>query len=52
MLRHSGELWAGSIQLGEYFKSNLFPENTCDQTGMLDIPYGQGKSLMRGAVYK
>jgi len=27
-------------------------KNTCDQTGMLDIPYGQGKSLMRGAVYK
>ena len=26
--------------------------NTCDQTGMLDIPYGQGKSLMHGAVYK
>ena len=27
-------------------------ENTCDQTGMLDVPYGQGKSLMHGAVYK
>jgi len=27
-------------------------KNTCDQTGMLDVPYGQGKSLMRGAVYK
>jgi len=26
--------------------------NTCDQTGMLDIPYGQGKALMHGAVYK
>ena len=27
-------------------------ENTCDQMGMLDVPYGEGKSLMKGAVYK
>jgi len=25
---------------------------TCDESGMLDIPYGEGKSMMRGAVYK
>lgn len=25
---------------------------TCDETGMLDIPYGEGRSLLRGAVYK
>ena len=27
-------------------------ENTCDKTAMLDVPYGQGKSLMHGAVFK
>jgi len=25
---------------------------SCDQTGMLDIPYGEGRALLRGAVYK
>jgi len=25
---------------------------TCDETGMLDIPYGEGRSMMGGAVYK
>ena len=30
----------------------IFPEATCDETGMLDIPYGEGRSLLRGAVYK
>ena len=28
------------------------PEATCDQTGMLDIPYGEGRALLKGAVYK
>jgi len=27
-------------------------KNTCNKTGMLDVPYGQGKALMHGAVYK
>ena len=27
-------------------------EASCDQTGMLDIPYGEGKALLKGAVYK
>jgi len=27
-------------------------KNTCDTSKMLDIPYGQGKALMHGAVYK
>ena len=27
-------------------------EATCDQTGMLDIPYGEGRALLKGAVYK
>jgi len=25
---------------------------SCDQTGMLDIPYGEGRALLKGAVYK
>merc|ERR1711892_602252 len=25
---------------------------SCDKTGMLDIPYGEGRALLRGAVYK
>merc|ERR1712106_1193119 len=25
---------------------------SCDETGMLDIPYGEGRALLRGAVYK
>jgi len=25
---------------------------SCDQTGMLDIPYGEGRAILRGAVYK
>jgi len=25
---------------------------TCDETGMLDIPYGEGRAMMGGAVYK
>merc|ERR1711892_515898 len=24
----------------------------CDETGMLDIPYGEGRAMLRGAVYK
>ena len=27
-------------------------EDTCDKSGMFDIPYGKGKSLMHGAVFK
>merc|ERR1711892_1050447 len=25
---------------------------SCDENGMLDIPYGEGRALLRGAVYK
>merc|ERR1712106_418007 len=25
---------------------------SCDETGMLDIPYGEGRAMLRGAVYK
>merc|ERR1712106_54952 len=25
---------------------------TCEETGMLDIPYGEGRAMLRGAVYK
>merc|ERR1712025_900966 len=25
---------------------------SCDQTGMLDIPYGEGRAILKGAVYK
>ena len=27
-------------------------EASCDETGMLDIPYGEGRAMMGGAVYK
>jgi len=27
-------------------------KDTCDKSGMFDIPYGKGKSLMHGAVFK
>jgi len=27
-------------------------KNTCDKSAMLEVPYGQGKSLMHGAVFK
>merc|ERR1711970_1037071 len=25
---------------------------SCDQTGMLEVPYGEGRALLKGAVYK
>ena len=30
----------------------ILSEATCDETGMLDIPYGEGRAMMGGAVYK
>ena len=30
----------------------MFPEASCEETGMLDIPYGEGRAMLRGAVYK
>ena len=30
----------------------FFAEASCDETGMLDIPYGEGRAMMGGAVYK
>merc|ERR1711936_525891 len=42
----NGDVWSHQPNLP------LCTKNTCPQDGMLDVPYGQGKSLMHGAVYK
>ena len=36
----------------QYLTKVFLLEATCDETGMLDIPYGEGRSMMGGAVYK
>jgi hypothetical protein len=39
------------LEMVKYLQT-WFSEATCDNTGLLDIPYGEGRSMMGGAVYK
>merc|ERR1711970_1089688 len=41
--------------IGDHWSHSSMPictKATCDETGLLDIPYGEGRSMMGGAVYK